>query len=162
MPHGGERCRCGQNGCLETLVSEPVLLREAQLLADENPNALLAAKLNDREISPIDAIFTAAHEGDQPTLSMIEAHMHYLGIALANLVNVLNPELIILGGMFAPGSDLLLPKAESTMRQLAFAGLGENINVQPTAFGWRAGVIGAASLALKVFFYEASREKVFS
>ena len=75
---------------------------------------------------------------------------------------MLNPDLIILGGMFAPGSDLLLPKAESTMRQLAFAGLGENINVQPTAFGWRAGVIGAASLALKVFFYEASREKVFS
>ncbi|KAA3665384.1 MAG: ROK family protein [Chloroflexi bacterium] len=162
LPNGGDLCRCGQHGCLETLVSEPILLQEAQLLADKNPNSILDIHLSDAESSPISGMFAAAREGDQPTLGMIENQMQYLGLALANLVNVLNPELIILGGMFAQGSDLILPKVEATMRQLAFAGLGENVNVQPTGFGWRAGVVGAASLALKVFFYEASRETAVS
>lgn len=162
LPNNGDLCRCGQHGCLETLVSEPVLLQEAQVLADKNPNSILDVHLSDAEVSPISGIFAAARDGDQPTLCMIENQMQYLGLSLANLVNVLNPELIILGGMFAQGSDLILPKVEATMRRLAFAGLGENVNVQPTGFGWRAGVVGAASLALKVFFYEASREVAIS
>lgn len=162
QPQNGDLCRCGQHGCLETLVSEPELLREAQLIADQNPNGILAASLKNSDLKPIEAVFTAARQGDEPTLQMIEKQMHYLGLSLANLVNVLNPELIILGGMFAQGGDLILPKVEATMRQLAFAGLGETVHVKPTVFGWRAGVVGAASLALKVFFYEASHEVALS
>ena len=162
LPHNGELCRCGHYGCLETLVSEPILLREAQLLADKLPDSILTTNLNSSEMKPSDAIFAAARAGHQPTLAMIEAQMEYLGIALANLVNVLNPELIILGGMFAQGSDLILPSVEAKMRQLSFAGLGDQVQVKPTQFGWRAGVAGAASLALKVFFYEASRETVIA
>ncbi len=160
LPHNGELCRCGQYGCLETLVSEPVLLREAQKLADQTTTSLLARYLSNPDYTPIEAVFAVGREGDRPTLAMVETQMHYLGIALANLVNILNPELIILGGMFAQGSDLILPQAEATMRRLAFAGLGEKVRVMPTGFGWRAGVVGAASLALKVFFYEATREPV--
>ena len=78
----------------------------------------------------------------------------YLGIALANLVNIINPELIIVGGMFAQGQDLILPTAEEKMRELAFAGLGDKVKIIPTQFGWQAGVIGAASLALNTFFYQ--------
>jgi glucokinase len=158
LPHHGRQCRCGKYGCLETLVSEPVLLREAQLLADELPNSHLAAELADDELKPIDAVFRAAQEGDQETIEMIESQMHYLGIALANLVNILNPEMIILGGMFAQGSEWIFPTVETTMRSTAFAGLGQHVDLRPTSFGWRAGVIGAASLALKEFFYETEGE----
>ncbi len=48
---------------------------------------------------------------------------------LANLVNIMNPELILLGGMFAQGQDLILPVAEAKMRSMAFAELGENVNI---------------------------------
>ena len=157
LPHHGEQCRCGQRGCLETLVSESTLVREAHLIAGQQPAGILATNLTSQEFNPIDAIFSAARAGDHLALNMIQGQMQYLGIALANLVNVLNPELIILGGMFAQGSDLILPEVESMMRQLAFAGLGEKVDIKPTHFGWRAGVVGAASLALKVFFYEGSR-----
>ena len=159
LPVNGAPCRCGQCGCLETLVSEPILLREAKLLAEEHPESILATNLADDDLKPIDAFFRAAQNEDQATLELIENQMQYLGIALANLVNVLNPELIILGGMFAQGAELILPKVEATMRQMAFAGLGEKVRIQPTIFGWRAGVIGAASLALKEFFYEMEREQ---
>jgi predicted NBD/HSP70 family sugar kinase len=69
-------------------------------------------------------------------------------------VNVLNPELILLGGMFAEGHDLILPVAEATLRERACAGLGEKVRVGATRFGWRAGVIGASALALSAFFYQ--------
>jgi glucokinase-like ROK family protein len=158
LPNSGEQCSCGQYGCLETLVSEPVLVREASFLAKEHPDSILARHLNSSKERSIDAILEAACAGDQATVSMIKTQMRYLGIALANLVNILNPQLIILGGMFAQGSDLILTELETMIRQLSFAGLGENVLLKPTQFGWRAGVVGAASLALKVFFYEGSRE----
>jgi predicted NBD/HSP70 family sugar kinase len=69
-------------------------------------------------------------------------------------VNVLNPELIILGGMFAQGSDLILPATEAKMREASFAGLGEKVKLKVTSFGWRAGVTGGAALALTTFFYQ--------
>ena len=77
-----------------------------------------------------------------------------MGIALANLVNVINPELILLGGIFYQGRDLLLPTIETTMRQRAFGNLGQQVQLQPTSFGQQAGMIGSAALALTTFFYQ--------
>ncbi|MFC1463770.1 MAG: ROK family transcriptional regulator [Candidatus Brachytrichaceae bacterium NZ_4S206] len=155
IPDGGDLCGCGQRGCLETLVSEPVIVREAERLARRRPHGALARCLaQNGKTKPIERIFAAAREGDAATLRLLEDRARYLGIALANLVNVLNPELILLGGMFAQGSEFFLPVAEHTMRERAFAGLGDRVRLQPTQFGWRAGVIGAASLALSTFFYQ--------
>jgi predicted NBD/HSP70 family sugar kinase len=155
LPDGGERCGCGQYGCLETLVSEPVILREAERLARAEPDGLLARHLSaPGDATPIDRVFAAARAGDAAIKTFVEARARYLGIALANLVNVLNPELIVLGGMFCDGFDLIAPVAEATMRRMAFAGLGDRVQLRPTQFRWRAGVIGAAALALYTFFYQ--------
>jgi len=79
-----------------------------------------------------------------------------MGIALANLVNTLNPELIVFGGIFEQGADLLLPTVEATMRERAFADLGERVRLKTTSFSKRPGIIGAAALALNAFFYQNS------
>jgi predicted NBD/HSP70 family sugar kinase len=102
----------------------------------------------------IDRVFAAARDGDKTAQELIEKRACYLGIALGNLVNMLNPEVILLGGMFAQGHDLIIPTAEMKMREGAFAGLGNNVKIAPTDFGWRAGVIGASALALTAFFYQ--------
>jgi len=155
IPLGGDICTCGNTGCLETLLSEPVWIRHADEIAAAHPDGLMAAYIKDQdEQVPIERVFSAARDGDELILKFIEERSCYLGIALANLVNVLNPELIILGGMFGQGSDLILPIAESKMRQAAFAGLGDKVRLETTSFGWRAGVIGAAALALTTFFYQ--------
>jgi glucokinase-like ROK family protein len=150
----GEPCRCGNTGCLETLVSEPAIVHLAKELAQQDEHGILAANLPNREEATIEQVFAAARAGDAATRAMLEERARYMGIALANLVNTFNPELIVLGGVLAQGQDLLLPPIESTMRQRAFANLGEQVRLQTTSFGRQAGVIGAAALALNAFFYQ--------
>ncbi len=155
VPEGGQPCHCGQRGCLETLITEPVIVHKAKKLAQQHPDSLLAQYLDQEDGTPlIDKVFAAAREGDQIVKNMIEGQIHYLGIALANLVNILNPEMILLGGVFAQGDDIIRPVASRVMRETAFCDLGEDVIVEPTSFGWRAGVIGAAALALMDFFYQ--------
>jgi glucokinase-like ROK family protein len=153
IPVGGAPCRCGNTGCLETLVSESEIVRLAQSLAARYPNSILAAQLKDPSKSLIEQIFKAAHIGDEQTQAMLQERAHYMGIALANLVNVVNPDMIIMGGLFAAGHDQLLPQVEETMRQRAFADLGKSVALRVTTFGHKVGVIGAAALALDAFFY---------
>lgn len=155
VSNNGQLCTCGNTGCLETLVSERVLIRRALELAKVQPDSLLAKYLDQQESkNALDQIFAAACDGDDGAKGLITELSISLGIALSNLVNVINPELILLGGLFAQGCDLILPVAERTMRQSAFGGLGEKVRLQITSFGWRAGVTGSAALALMTFFYK--------
>jgi glucokinase-like ROK family protein len=154
VPNHGELCSCGNRGCLETLVSERVLIRKAESLVEERPESLLADYFHNRkEERKIDLIFSAACDGDEGAKRLVRELGRHLGIALSNLVNVLNPELILLGGMFSQGCELIVPVAETTMRETAFGGLGEKVRLQVTSFGRRAGVTGAAALALMSYFY---------
>ncbi len=153
VPEGGAVCRCGNTGCLETLVAEPEIVHLAHQIARQQPQGLLATTLGRGEGPLIERVFAAARAGDAPTRAMLAERARYLGIALANLVNILNPELIVLGGIFSQGSDLFLPVANDTMRSRAFANLGDKVRLQTCSFGDDAGVIGAAALALDAFFY---------
>jgi glucokinase-like ROK family protein len=154
--HGGEPCRCGNSGCLETLVSEVAILRQAEHIAQQNPEGILARTMRERQdLDPIERVFIAARQGDEVVRSMLAERAYYLGIALVNLVNLYNPELIILGGIFAQGKDFFLEPALNTVRECSFGGMGKSVCVQATAFEWKAGVIGAAALALMSFFYNS-------
>ena len=154
LPEGGEPCRCGRSGCLETLISEPAILNQAAQIAKSQPDGLfskLSSKSDNNDM--MEKVFTAAREGDQAILEMLETRAYYLGCALVNVVNLINPEMILLGGVYAQGQDLLLDPITKTVRENAFAGLGKQVRIQATSFGWKVGVLGAAALALTNFFY---------
>jgi len=61
--------------------------------------------------------------------------------------------MIVLGGLYVQGQDLILPIARETLGATAFAGLGKKVELRATSFGWQAGIVGAASLALTNLFY---------
>lgn len=151
IPAGGAPCRCGNSGCLETLVSEGEIVRQAGVLAARSPGSILAQALA-HDLS-IESVFEAGRAGDREALALLDERAFHLGTTLANLVNLMNPDMIILGGLFAAGADLMLPRIEDTMRRRSFAGLGERVSLQVTGFGRKVGVIGAAALALDAFFY---------
>lgn len=147
-------CRCGNKGCLEPLVSETSIVTEAAQLAAAHPDSELARQFAAAPQPGIEQVFAAARAGDACVRAMLNERAGYMGVALANLVNILNPELILLGGLFYQGRDVLLPTVEETMRQRSFGKLGDRVKVRPTSFGQQAGVIGAAALALTTFFYQ--------
>lgn len=152
---GGEPCRCGNSGCLETLVSEPAILRWAENFVRIHPDGFVAKIYHERqELEPIERIFEAARQGDEKVRHMLEERANYLGVALAGLVNLFNPEMILFGGIFAQGREFFLDPAIQITRQMAFGGLGQKVRMEATSFGWKAGVAGAAALALMHFFYE--------
>lgn len=158
IPDSGEPCRCGKQGCLETLVSEGALLRQANIAIKNQPDSLLASYLMAAKEDPIECIFTAARDGDPVAGELVHNIALHLGLALANLVNILNPELIVFGGMFAQGEDLLLPVVQKTIREAAMSPMGDLVKIKATENGWKAGLIGAAGLALMAFFYQPAEE----
>ena len=153
VSHGGIKCRCGQSGCLETLIAEPALIHQAEMAAQANPSGLLALKLKVGGGRPSDLLFQAAREGDPQAIEIVEQASRYLGIALANIVNLLNPQMIVLGGLFIQGQDLILPVARATLGETAIGGLGKKVELRASSFGWQAGIVGAASLVLTSLFY---------
>ncbi len=160
LPTGGDVCSCGRRGCLETLISEHILVEEARRLAAREPQGMLAQFLQaEGEEKPVSRLFAAARAGDQAAQRLIRDRAQYLGLALANLVNLFNPDRIIVGGMLAEGADLILPTADAVMRTMALDSLGESVQLLATPAGWRAGIIGAAGVALLNLFY-ASTESV--
>jgi predicted NBD/HSP70 family sugar kinase len=144
LPQQGALCRCGNRGCLETLIAEPVLVEKARRLAPE---------VVEGRAEPFAAILAAARAGHVGLQAMLAEQAFYLGIALANLVNVMNPQLILLGGLLQEGFDLIQPEVEATMRRHAFGGLAGGVRVCPATFGVEAGEMGAAALALDSFFF---------
>ena len=153
---GGEPCRCGNTGCLETLISEPVIVRHAKQMASERPDSILSKCIERSDQPCVEHVFEAAERGDEATQAMLRERGCYMGIALANLVNVLNPDRIILGGLYTQGTQWLLPATTSTLQQRAFADLGKRVQVEITEFGQEVGAIGAAALALNAFFYQST------
>ena len=139
---------------LEEMVSAPTLIEQAQAAAREYPDSVLGQTLLDAvDNEAVERIFAAARQSDPQASQIVERSARYLGLALTNAINFINPELILLGGMFAQGEDIYLPVIKEMVGQLSFAGMGDRVQICSTSFGWRAGVLGASALALAHFFY---------
>jgi len=139
---------------LEELVSAPALIIQAQKAVSEFPESYLGRTLQDAvDNEAIERIFEAARQGDSQAAQIVNQSARYLGLALVNAINFINPELILLGGMFAQGEDLYLPVIKEMVSRLSFAGMGDRVEICSTSFGWRAGLLGASALALAHFFY---------
>ena len=91
----GKACTCGNYGCLETLVSESAIIESASTL--------------DSSVTSLKETYQRARDGQAQFKTLIEKHARYLGVATANLVNILNPKTIVFGGIFGEGHDLWLP-----------------------------------------------------
>jgi glucokinase len=144
----GPLCGCGNRGCLETLASGPALSGEGVRLMRTG----LAPRLHElvsgdaQRITPRE-MGIAAREGDKAVAAAIERVTAYLGIAIANLVNVLHPELVVLGGgVAALGETLLAPVRAEVLRRVGMFP-ADNVRIENSALGDRAGALGGIALA---------------
>ncbi|HAZ29976.1 TPA: ROK family transcriptional regulator [Candidatus Acetothermia bacterium] len=127
---GGPRCRCGENGCLEALGSDQALRAEAEGLG----------------FGDVAAMAAAARAGDPRAQDVFCRVGRVLGIGLKNVVNLLNPEAIVLGGERMADADLFLPALEEEVRRRAFPETARELAIVPAELGPDGFLIGAATL----------------
>jgi glucokinase len=145
---GGRLCGCGVRGHLEAMASGSALDAAARDIAASEPEGLVAVTAR-RENSQPDAriLDDAAAAGDASARAAVERAGHYLGIGLTNLVNVFNPQVIVVGGSVRK-STLYLQTAIAVMQHDAFAQHSADVRVVAAALDGDEAAIGAALLAL--------------
>lgn len=146
----GPHCNCGNNGCWETLSSGTALAREARRRIKEGA-ATSILKYTDENIEKInaEAIHEAAQAGDKLANELIAWSAYYLGIGLANLINIFNPEVIVIGGGLSNIGDMLLKPAFEEAGRRAFKQSYQAVRFARAELGRNSGVLGAAAYALE-------------
>ena len=146
----GPKCNCGNIGCWETLASGTALAREAVKQIREGAKTSIIELVNG-DISKIDAkvVGLAAKQGDELAKELISRLGYYLGIGLVNLVNIFNPELILIGGGVAKMGDLLLQPAIKVVKERAFSTPAATVEIKPALLGDDSGLLGAAAFVLE-------------
>lgn len=143
----GVACKCGNTGCLEVYASGTAIVRmarEAMTLSSES-------RLHDVPAIELSAerIHSAAVAGDRLALEVFQTVGKYLGIAMANLINVLNPEMIVVGGGVSAAWDFFGERARDEVMKRAFPAPAQRCQIVRAACGDSAGLIGAAWLGFQ-------------
>lgn len=147
--HGAE-CpgACPGRGCFETLVSGTAIGVEGRRIAAQRPDSELGRQLaSGREISG-GLVTELGHSGDAPARAALQTIGVRLGYGLVGVVNVFNPEVIVIGGGAVRAGDLLLEPARAVVAERALPPAREQVRILPAHYGDESGMLGAALLAL--------------
>lgn len=143
----GKLCGCGQRGCFEAYASATGLIREAVSRLTVNKQNLLY-KMIDGDLMKLEAkdIFDAAREGDAFSLELVDYEAEYLALGVANILNIINPEVVILGGGVALAGDILLNPMREKLNKYALPITLKDLKIVQGVLGNEAGIKGAVGL----------------
>jgi len=145
----GPRCNCGNYGCLEAYSSATGVKNRIKSRIKEGIKSDFLNFDSDDELLDsirLKSIFETARKGDKLTKDIVEEAISYLGIAIANITNILNPEMVVLvGGITNEGDKLLIPLKEEVKKR-AFYSNYKSLKIVIGELGGNAGVLGAAAL----------------
>ncbi|MFV8211339.1 ROK family glucokinase [Streptococcus pluranimalium] len=147
-PENGFACTCGNHGCLETVASATGVVRVARLLAESyQGDSQVKAAIDSGDNVTSKDIFEAAQSGDIFANSVVDKVCHYLGLAVANISNLLNPDSIVIGGGVSAAGEFLRNRVEDNFKKYTFPQVRQSTKIKLAELGNDAGIIGAASLA---------------
>jgi len=145
----GPLCSCGRRGCFEALASGTAIGRMARERIERGETSIMCALAgNNIENVTSETVHRAARKGDLLALDVIRAAADYLGIGLANLVNILNPQMIIVGGGVSNMGAMLMGPVRKSMKAHAFKLPANTVRIVRPALRTDAGLIGAAEYAM--------------
>lgn len=142
---GGRKCNCGNYGCIEAYASATAMVRRFKELLRSGTVSLL----KDSDEITAKMINDAALQGDKASLDIIKETGQYLGIALVNIMHIVNPEVIVLAGGMAALGELLMDPVRQLTKQKAFEASYKDTKIVFSQLGNDAGIIGAAGCLLK-------------
>lgn len=141
---GGRPCTCGRNGCLEAYASATALVRRGRETALATPTSLLA-----KQGDALDgkAVFAAVQQGDAAACALFDDYVTDLAEGVANIINILQPELVCIGGGLSGAGDLLLQPLRKKVQPMVYSRYsGRNARLELACLGNDAGIFGAAGL----------------
>lgn len=145
-PFGGVACLCGSRGCLEVYASATAIVRMARDVSPRYPHSLLRG----REDLTAEDLYRAGLKGDKLALEVFRGMGVYLGIGLANLINILNPEMIVIGGGVVNAWELFERHMHREISERAFPVPAKEAKVVPAQRGDDAGLLGAAYMGFNL------------
>ena len=134
IDENGPACRCGSAGCLEVVAGIPAVLGRAQALGLAEHG--------------IEGVVELARQGDRQAIALLASTGEYLGVAVANILNMINPGCVVIGGALHRAGDLLLGPLRATLRRYSLAVALEHVAILPGALGCEVVAIGAISIVV--------------
>jgi len=146
---GGPKCSCGNQGCLEALASRTAIFRKIQAGIKDGEKSLLTDMLGDdlKDLRSGD-LRKAIRRGDKFAEKVILEAAQYIGIAVGNLINLVSPEMVVLGGgVIEALDDEMMPTITKVALEHILPGTGRGIEIVSSKLGDHAGIVGGAVLA---------------
>ncbi len=144
----GLKCNCGNYGCLESYASASSIVRRVcnAIQSGKLTMVLDYAKGNLENITS-DLVYQAALKGDELAIHIMNETATFLGIGIANLINLLNPEMIVVGGGLTNAWDIIYPVTLKEVQKRALSEMAKRVKIVRASLGDNSGIIGAAGIA---------------
>ena len=140
----GAKCNCGNYGCAEALASGTAIARQAREAVESGKETSLSKYSNVTSFE----VFNEAKKGDKVSKEILDKSLNYLGICIANLVAIFDPEVIVIGGGVSKGGQIVFDKIREVVDLRCFKSMAESCRIVPAGLGIDAGVLGAVALAI--------------
>ncbi|NPV09444.1 MAG: ROK family protein [Anaerolineae bacterium] len=146
----GELCGCGSRGCLMTVASMPALSRRVRRLLKRGEPSVVHDIVGG-DLSRIDGtiVLEAARAGDPTCLSVIREAGERIGVVVSGLVNLLSPDVVVIGGPMSAAGEPLMQAIRQSLREHTLSYLYNHVDIVPTRLGSRAGAVGAVYYVLR-------------
>ena len=154
----GDKCNCGKYGCLETVASNNNITRKAIKLIKQGVNSSLSRDVNDINNLSIEDICKAAKEGDELSITILKEAARYIGVAITNLINILNPTAIVVVGEIFENTTYTIETLNEIVKNRGLKLLSENVRIIRSLLGRDAAVVGASTLVIQEIFNGMNRK----
>jgi len=145
----GEACTCGRKGCWEAYGSVTALIRQTKVAMEKNPDSMMHELAKKEGKVSGRTSFDAAHAGDKAALEVVNQYFKYVAEGITNMVNVFQPEKIVIGGSISKEGDYLLKPVEEFVKKNDYNRYMPKAKVEIATLFGDAGIIGAALSAKK-------------
>ena len=148
----GDKCNCGNYGCLETVASNNNITKKAIKLIKQGVSSSLIKDIDNINNLTIEDICNAAKNGDEMSITVLKEAARYIGIAITNLINILNPTAIVVVGEIFENTTYAIDTLSEIVKNRGFKLSSENVRIIRSLLGRDASVIGAATLVIQEIF----------